>query len=277
MRTTETPLALTRLISASTASTSATASAEVGSSMISTLRLEGGGAGDRDRLPLPAGKLLDLGRQARDADLQRVQHLRAPRRASVALSRKRAARHLAAEEEVARDVDRVAEAEVLEDHLDAARRGHRPARRSAPARRRSRSCRRRGCRCRRGSWSASTCRRRCRRRGPGIRRDRGRDRRRAAPRASRRSCGCRAARRAVSPGGRGEAGRRRRRRAGARQVRKRHLKTAAIGLDVLLGDDASPARAMVFSTVPPSCRASSAPRRPARPCRPGPAGSTPAT
>ena len=59
---------------------------------------------------------------------------------------------LAAEEQVAGDVDRVAEREVLVDHLDPAARAPRPGWRSAPAGPRSRSCRRPAGRRRRGSW-----------------------------------------------------------------------------------------------------------------------------
>ena len=118
----------------STASTSATASAEVGSSMISTLRLEGGGArrwrstgAGRRRAGPPAR--VRLGMWISSASSMRLASSSIRRWSS---SRSRAAAlRLAAEEQVAGDVDRVAQREVLVDHLDPAAPAPRPARRSA--------------------------------------------------------------------------------------------------------------------------------------------------
>ena len=56
--------------------TSLMASAAVGSSMMTTLGVEGGGAGDGDRLALAAGQLLDVLVDALDVDLEPVEVLR---------------------------------------------------------------------------------------------------------------------------------------------------------------------------------------------------------
>ena len=159
-------------MSSSTASTSATASAAVGSSMIST-----GGSKEAAR-PIamlwrwPPERFSTLSRVSGMPMPSLAEHLRGVL-VHLALVEERKAEHararLAAEQEIAGDVDRVAERQVLIDHLDPLGAARRRARRSGPAavdligRRRER-------RRRTGPCSASTCRRRCRRRGPAPRR-----------------------------------------------------------------------------------------------------------
>ena len=121
MRMTLTPVALTCRMRSSTASTSATASAAVGSSMMRT-----SGSNDTAR-PIamlwrwPPDRFSTLSRVLGDADAEMRQHLRGVR-VHLALVHERHAKHaperLAAEQEVAGDVDRVAERQVLIDHLD---------------------------------------------------------------------------------------------------------------------------------------------------------------
>ena len=84
-------------------------------------RIERDRAPDRDALALAAGKVLDLEPRARHADAEMLEHLRGLG-VHLALVHERhaedAPERLAAEQEVAGDVDRVAERQVLIDHLD---------------------------------------------------------------------------------------------------------------------------------------------------------------
>ena len=84
-------------------------------------RVERHGAPDRNALTLAAGKVLHLEPRARHADAKMRQHLRGVRM-HLALVHDRHAEHalerLSAEQKVARDIDRVAERQVLIDHLD---------------------------------------------------------------------------------------------------------------------------------------------------------------
>ena len=119
IRTTETPLALTRSMSVEDRLDLGHGERRGRLVHDQNLGIEGGGAGDRDGLALAAGELLDLGSQPRDADLERVEHLaRLGEHASAV--EERSLGEFAAEEQVADDVDVVAEAEVLEHHLDLA-------------------------------------------------------------------------------------------------------------------------------------------------------------
>ena len=78
-------------------------------------------ASDRYALPLAAGKVLDLEPRTWHADAKMRQHLRGVRM-HLALVHdrhaKQAPERLAAKQEVARDIDRVAERQVLINHLD---------------------------------------------------------------------------------------------------------------------------------------------------------------
>ena len=78
-------------------------------------------ASDRYALTLAAGKILDLEPRARHADAEMRQHLCGVRM-HLALVHDRHAKHalerLPAKQEVARDIDRVAERQVLINHLD---------------------------------------------------------------------------------------------------------------------------------------------------------------
>ena len=99
-------------------------------------RIERGGAADRDALALAAGEVFDLEPRARRCGCRAARACRPRPRASCALSRSGTPRmrrsRLAAEQEIAGDVDRVAEREVLVDHLDPLGAAHRRARRRRP-------------------------------------------------------------------------------------------------------------------------------------------------
>ena len=107
----------------STLPTSLMASAAVGSSMMTTLGVEGGGARDGDRLALAAGQLLDVLVDALDVDLEPVEmlrrHLARLCRWSTMVRPSELAAGLAAEIDVLEDRHVPGEREVLVDHLDA--------------------------------------------------------------------------------------------------------------------------------------------------------------